>query len=169
MLPKTLKNFNLFIEGEGYAGRVEELTLPKLSRKMEEYRGGGLNGDIEIDLGMEKLEMEFTLREYSREVLNQWGVCDTAGVGLRFLGAAVRDDSTCETDSIEVVIRGRWRELDFDTSKSGEMSTLKVMVAATYYKYLINGDEVIEIDHINMIEKVNGQDRLQEQRKALSL
>ena len=169
MLPKTLKNFNLFIEGEGYAGRVEELTLPKLSRKMEEYRGGGLNGDIEIDLGMEKLEMEFTLREYSREVLNQWGVCDTAGVGLRFLGAAVRDDSTCETDSIEVVIRGRWRELDFDTSKSGEMSTLKVMVAATYYKYLVNGDEVIEIDHINMIEKVNGQDRLEEQRKALSL
>ena len=169
MLPKTLKNFNLFIEGEGYAGRVEELTLPKLSRKMEEYRGGGLNGDIEIDLGMEKLEMEFTLREYSREVLNQWGVCDTAGVGLRFLGAAVRDDSTCETDSIEVVIRGRWRELDFDTSKSGEMSTLKVMVAATYYKYQVNGDEVIEIDHINMIEKVNGQDRLEEQRKALSL
>ncbi len=74
MLPKTLKNFNLFIEGESYAGRIEELTLPKLSRKMEKYRGGGLNGDIEIDLGMEKLEMEFTLREYSREVLNQWGV-----------------------------------------------------------------------------------------------
>ena len=88
---------------------------------------------------------------------------------MRFLGAAVRDDSTCETDSIEAVIRGRWRELDFDTSKSGEMSTLKVMVAATYYKYLVNGDEVIEIDHINMIEKVNGQDRLEEQRKALSL
>ena len=169
MLPKTLKNFNLFIEGEGYAGRVEELTLPKLSRKMEEYRGGGFNGDIEIDLGMEKLEMEFTLREYSRAVLDQWGICDAAGIGLRFLGAAVRDDSGCETDSIEVVIRGRWRELDFDSAKAGEMNTLKVMVAATYYKYLVNGDEVIEIDHLNMIEKVNGQDRLEEQRQALSL
>ena len=169
MLPKTLKNFNLFIDGEGYAGRVEELTLPKLSRKMEEYRGGGLNGDVEIDLGMEKLEMEFTLREYSRSVLNQWGACDAAGVGLRFLGAAVRDDSSCETDSIEVAIRGRWRELDFDTSKSGEMSTLKVMVATSYFKYLVNGEEVIEIDHLNMIEKVNGNDRLKKQREALSL
>ena len=169
MLPRTLKNFNLFIEGEGYAGRVEELNLPKLGRKMEEYRGGGLNGDIEIDLGMEKLEMEFTLREYSREVLNQWGVCDTAGVGLRFLGAAVRDDGACATDSIEVVIRGRWRELDFDSAKPGEMSTLKVAVAATYYKYLVNGEAVIEIDHLNMIEKVNGKDRLEAQRKALSL
>ena len=148
---------------------MEELTLPKLSRKTEEYRGGGLNGSVEIDLGMEKLEMEFTLREYSRAVLDQWGVCDAAGVGLRFLGAAVRDDSTCETDSIEVVVNGRWRELDFDTAKSGEMSTLKVMVAATYYKYLVNGDEVIEIDHVNMIEKVNGEDRLEAQRKALSI
>ena len=169
MLPKTLKNFNLFIEGQGYAGLAEELTLPKLSRKMEEYRGGGMNGPTEIDLGMEKLEMEFTLREYSRAVLNEWGVCDSAGVGLRFLGAAVRDDATCETDKIEIVVRGRWRELDFDTQKSGEMSTLKVMVAASYYKYLVNGDEVIEIDHQNMIERVNGVDRLEQQREALSL
>ncbi|MFD2179543.1 phage major tail tube protein [Veronia pacifica] len=169
MLPKTLKNFNLFIEGQGYAGVVEELTLPKLSRKTEEYRGGGMNGEVEIDLGMEKLEMEFTLREYSREVLEHWGVCDLAGVGLRMLGAAVRDDSTCETGTIEVVVRGRWRELDFDSAKSGEMGTMKVMVAVSYYKYLINGDAVIEIDHANMIEKVNGIDRLEGQRKALSM
>lgn len=169
MLPRTLKNFNLFIEGKGYAGRVEEVTLPKLSRKMEEYRGSGLNGSIEVDLGMEKLEMEFTLREYSRDVLNQWGITDPAGVGLRFLGAVTNDAYTSDTDSVEIVVRGRWRELDFESAKLGEMSTLKVSVAASYYKYLINSKEIIEIDHIHMIEKVNGHDRLEDQRKILSL
>lgn len=169
MLPKTLKNFNLFVEGQGYAGRVEELTLPKLTRKTEEFRGGGMHAPVEIALGLEKLEMEFTLREYSREVLNQWGVSDLQGVGLRFLGVAVKDDSTGETDSIEIVVRGRWRELDFDTAKAGEMNTMKVMVALSYYKYLVNTEAVIEIDPVNMIEKVNGVDQLQKQREALSL
>ena len=169
MLPKTLKNFNLFIEGVGYSGIAEELTLPKLTRKMEEYRGGGMHGPVEIDLGMEKLEMEFTLREYSQEVLNYWGVSDKAGLGLRFLGAAVRDNDAAETDSIEIVVRGRWRELDFDTVKAGEMNSLKVAVAASYYKYIVNGTDVIEIDPVNMIEMVNGVDRLEAQRNALSI
>ena len=31
IIPKILKNFNLFIDGRGYAGRVEEVTLPKLN------------------------------------------------------------------------------------------------------------------------------------------
>ena len=42
MLPKILKNFSAFVDGRGYAGRVDEITLPKLTIKMEEYRAGGM-------------------------------------------------------------------------------------------------------------------------------
>ena len=36
MIPRVLKNFNLFVDGRGLAGTVSTLTLPKLSTKMEE-------------------------------------------------------------------------------------------------------------------------------------
>ena len=43
MLPKILKNFNVFVDGRGYAGRVDEITLPKLTIKTEEYQGAGMS------------------------------------------------------------------------------------------------------------------------------
>ncbi len=61
-LPRKLKNMNLFNDGINYAGQVVEITLPKLSRKMEEYRGGGMNGPVQIDLGQEALELQWTVR-----------------------------------------------------------------------------------------------------------
>ena len=61
MIPKILKNFNLFIDGRGYVGKCEEVNPPKLSIKSEEYKAGGMDAPIAIDMGMEKLEASFTL------------------------------------------------------------------------------------------------------------
>jgi P2 family phage contractile tail tube protein len=169
MLPRILRNFNLFIDGRGYVGRCEEITLPKLTRATEDYRGAGMHAPVEMDLGMEKLECEFTLREFSPEVLHGWGLQDVAGLGIRFQGEVVSSDSTQASDSVEVSMRGRWRELDFDNVKSGEMASLKVVFAASYYKYATNGNVDIEIDPINYIEVVNGVDRLEQQRRALGI
>ena len=43
-LPNTLKNFNAFTDGASFMGVIEEIKLPKLSRKMEDFRGGGMDG-----------------------------------------------------------------------------------------------------------------------------
>ena len=31
-LPRVLKNMNLFVDGRGYAGRIDEIQLPKLNQ-----------------------------------------------------------------------------------------------------------------------------------------
>ncbi|MCE1667433.1 phage major tail tube protein, partial [Enterobacter hormaechei] len=53
-LPRKLKFLNLFNDGNSYQGIVEEITLPKLSRKLETYRGGGMNGSATVDLGLDE-------------------------------------------------------------------------------------------------------------------
>ncbi|MER1633613.1 phage major tail tube protein, partial [Proteus mirabilis] len=42
-------------------------------------------------------------------------------------------------------------------------------VKPTYYKLVMDGQEIIEIDIVNMVEKVDGKDLLQAQRDALGL
>lgn len=168
-LPKTLKHFNMFIDGRGYAGRVEEVQLPKLSRKMIEYSAGGMLGPIEMDMGMEKLDGELTLAEFSRELLVTFGICDASGVLLRFRGAAIADDADCTTSAIEVVMRGRFKEIDMGTAKHGEKGQMKLSYTLTRFEYHENDVNLIEIDLINMIENINGVDRTKQTRDALAL
>ena len=59
-MPKKLKDFNLFDNGNSYRGQVTEITLPKLSRKMEEYRAGGMTGPVSVDFGNEAITLEWT-------------------------------------------------------------------------------------------------------------
>jgi P2 family phage contractile tail tube protein len=167
-LPRKLKNMNLFNDGESYAGQVEEVVPPSLNRKMEEWRAGGMNAPIMTDHGMEALSMEWTCGGLMEEVLRQFGALKHDAVMLRFAGAYQREDSG-ETDAVEIVVRGRHSSIDSGTSKTGDNSPFKVTSVLSYYKLSINGEEAIEIDIINMIEKINGVDLLAKQRAAIGL
>ena len=168
MLPRVLKNFNLFNDGESFVGQVAEVELPKLSRKMEEWRGGGMSGSVSLDMGMEKLEIGITCGGFMRTLFKQFGIAKADGVLLRFAGSYERDD-TFEVDAVEVVCRGRIQELEPGNAKAGDKSEMKATYHLTYYKLSINGEDLIEIDVVNMIEIIDGVDRLAEQRRAIGV
>lgn len=165
-MPRKLKNMNLFNNGESYLGQVTQVTLPPLTRLMEEYRGGGMSGPVKIDNGQGALALEWTCGGMMRSVLEQYGTVRHDGVQLRFAGAYQRDD-TGAVDAVEVVIRGRHEEIGAGEAAAGEDTEFTVNTAASYYKLSINGQTVIEIDLVNMVEIVGGIDRLAEQRRAI--
>lgn len=167
-LPNALKNFNVFNEGKSFMGIVEEVKLPKLSRKTEDFLGGGMVAPVEIDLGQEKLEIEQVLGGFSVDVYKQYGVTKANGVMLRFAGAYQRDD-TAAVQAVEVVVRGRHKEIDPGDAKVGDKSKTVVKSALTYYKLTVDGQEIIEIDTLGFIFKVDGKDMLEAQRKAIGL
>ncbi|CAH0165632.1 major tail tube protein [bacteria symbiont BFo1 of Frankliniella occidentalis] len=166
-LPKKLKYLNLFNDANSYQGVVTSLTLPKLARKLDPYRGGGMNGVAHIDNGLEDdaLDLEWTISGLDDRVLSQWG---GATVPLRFMGSYQRDD-TDETIAVEVELRGKHQQFDFGESKQGEENETKITTKCTYYKLSWNGKALIEIDTVNMVEIVNGIDRLAEHRKNIGL
>jgi len=167
-LPRKLKNFNLFVDGVSFAGVADEITLPKLTRKTEEFRGGGMNAPVDSDLGMEKLTAEHKYGGIMREIYAQFGIAKVDGVLLRFAGAYQRDD-TEEVAAVEVVMRGRHTEIDPGSSKAGDDTEFNVTSSLSYYKLTWDGEVLIEIDVLNMIEIVDGVDRLAEQRAAIGL
>lgn len=167
-LPSKLKDFNLFGDGNNWQGQIAELNIPKLARKMEEYVGSGMDTPVDIDVGGEKIEFEWTCAGLVDEIFDGFGTSKLDNNQLRFAGAYTRDD-TEETKAVEVIVRGRHREIDPGTAKKGNDNTIKVTTTCVYYKLIIDGREVIEIDALGFVFKVNGADRLAEKRKAIGL
>ena len=56
-----------------------------------------------------------------------------------------------------------------DKGKQGEDTESKISVVCTYFRLTMDGKELVEIDTINMIEKVNGVDRLEQHRRNIGL
>jgi uncharacterized protein len=167
MIPKTLKNFNLFVNGQGYAGRVSELTLPKLAIKYEHYRGGGMDTTMPIDMGMDTMSCGFTLAEYDKNILALFGLIDGSSVNLNFRGAL--DDGSNSPSSLIVNVSGKWQDMDLGSWQPGSLSQLKVNVTVTYYKLTLDQKDLIEIDSMNMVRKVNGVDQLAGLRQAIQV
>ena len=167
MLDDILKNMALFIDGRGYAGNVEELTLPKLSMKTEEFRAGGMDAPIDIEMGMEKLESEFTLTRFDKEVLKLFGLAPSKQIPFTIRGAVVSDDGT--QTAVIVNLQGNIKEMDYGSWKPGDKSTLKLAISVRYYKLTHGQDIVHEIDIPNMVRIIGGVDQLAKTRNALGI
>lgn len=161
------KNFNLFVDGRGMAGQIEEFNAPKLTLQTEEFRAGGMDVPIDVTMGMEKMVCDFSLKSYDRNVLALFGVAQGASVPLIAREALESFDGT--VTQVIHTMRGKIVGIDPGTSKPGELPLLKFDMSLTYYK-MQHGDTVIhEIDAENMVRIINGVDALAAIRGALGI
>lgn len=169
-LPRKLKNMNLFNDGNSYTGVAKSVTLPALGRKMEAYRGGGMNGPVKVDLGFSDDGIQFEWKTGGLDLisLKQFGAVNASGVALRFSGAFEQDD-TGEVSAVEVVVRGRHESIEMGEAKPGDDTEHSIKTTCTYYKLTVDNADIIEVDLLNFIEKVNGVDMLEKQRSAIGL
>jgi hypothetical protein len=169
-MPRKLKNMNMFNDANSYQGVAKTVGLPDLTRKLEMWRGAGMDGAVGADLGMgdDGLKIEWTVGGLDLISLRQFGVTDASGVPLRWAGAYQQDD-TGAVIAVEVIARGRHETYSFGDAEVGEDTEHTITTVCTYYKLIVAGVEEIEIDLLGMVFKVNGKDILAEQRKAIGL
>ena len=165
---KILKNFNLYVDGRGYAGNVSELTLPPLNLKLDEHRTGGMDAPISVDMGMEKLECSFSLSEHGSDVLRLFGV-NSNGRGIALTARGSVESITGEKVPVVVNMEGTVTSIEDDAWQAGEKVMQKFTVQLVGYKYLYNGDLIHHIDIPNMIRIVNGVDQLAQTRANIGL
>ncbi|ESQ89984.1 major tail tube protein [Asticcacaulis sp. AC460] len=167
-LPKKLKNFNVHGNGESYLGQVAEVTIPKIVRKMEGFRGAGMDSEARIDMGGEPMDFEWKPGGLMVPVLRQIGLPSLTGVQLRFSGA-YQDDSSGTWTQAEILVTGRHEEVDMGTAKGGDNNEWSVKTNVAYYRLSVNGVVEIEYGLLPPIFVVGGVDRLKEMREALGI
>lgn len=165
-LPRVVKNFSLFVDGRGLAGLIDTLTLPTLNLKEEDFRGGGMDAPVGLDMGMEKLEGSFVLAEFNETIVSLVGLTGL-DKQLTARGALQRDGEAAVPMILNMT--GRIRQMEPGDLKAGDMSNPTFSYTLTYLKITIAGVVTHEIDIINMKRIIGGVDQLQSIRTAIGV
>jgi P2 family phage contractile tail tube protein len=160
---QMLKNFNLYVDGRGYAGNAEEVTLPNLNITGEDYRAAGMDAPVEVDLGMEKLELSFKVSKWETELEGLFGQL----INATFRGAVEDLDGTVKACVIKM--RGKIHAIERDSVTPGAKVGNSYRMPLVSYSYSLDGVTVHDIDVVNMKRIIGGVDRLAAQRRAIGL
>jgi len=156
--PLQLVDINLWVDGGSYLGEVAEFEEPKLAQKTEDWRGGGMPGSMKVERGLEAQEATITMGGHVASLVRKFGATSAAGVRLRLVMAyRANDDDTSQ--AVEVVLRGRFSEIDFGKAKPGDNTEHKYKVDVAYYRRVVDGATDAVIDLRNGIYMVGGIDR----------
>ena len=167
MIPQVLYDTHLFMGGISFAGDVPSVTLPKLTVKTESFRGGGMGGEIELDVGLEKLEASFVTIGVRREAMKFFGLADQTSGNAVFRGAFKGLGG--KVTPVIATMRGLLKELDMGDWKPGEKAESKYAMALQYYKLEVEGRVIYEIDMVNCVRVIDGVDQMADVRSAIGL
>lgn len=165
--PTTLKLFQVLVDGKTTHGLAKSIKLPDPKRKFEDYRPGGFDSPVSIDVGGEALKAETVFAGLHLDSISAFGLAVHNGSLVHYMGA-YENQETGLTDSVEVVMRGR-HNFDYPDGKTGEIGETKMSTVISYYKLVQNGKTRCEIDITKAIFMVDGNDRLKEARAAAGL
>lgn len=167
-LPAQLKNYTGFVDGDSYLGEIGEVNLGKIAEKLITISAGGLLGEVDVPAGFEKFELEIKSAGLGDRLLAKFGAVGVASTLFRFVGD-YQEDVAGVSKPAELVVRGRIPEIDPGSAKMGDKTEWSVKMTAVYVKWTVSGRVLIEIDWLNCIYIVDGQDRYANTRAALGL
>lgn len=167
MIPERVTQFNLFADGVGKAGIVEEVTLPKVVAATEEFQGGGMASPVDLLTGsLEKMDADFTIKGIDAQTLKMFGIAEGRDAPLTFRGAIQGEAG--QTKAMTISMRGVLKEVDLGAIKVKE-NTTKYSVNLRYFKLTLDGEEIYDIDVVANRVVIAGVDQAEQVRAALGL
>ncbi|NOW46192.1 hypothetical protein FHW96_002350 [Novosphingobium sp. SG751A] len=157
-LPRTLQNLNTFVNGADYRGIIGEFEQPKLSENTGDWRGGGMPGTVKRKMGLNPMESTLTFGGHETALVRLFARDDTR---IRLV-CAYQAKSTSTPQAVDIFMRGSFNEIDFGKDKPGDPTEHKYKADLTYYRREVNGVVEVEIDMLNGIYIVGGEDRYAE-------
>ena len=163
---QILRNMTWWLDGRSLHMEVEELTPANIKDKMEEVYAAGQQ--IELALGLEKLEMKAKLTTINGDVLAKQGIAPGRRMRSTFRGQTV-DELNGQSRAVIITAEHRISG-ETDNWKTGEKAGIAYTLnGILYYKYQIEERVIHEIDPPNFVRIVDGVDQLADARNALGI
>ena len=157
-------DYQWFQEGVGLLPIVEEVTLPDLKWKTEDYTGGGLAGTRSLKTIIDKLEVKVKVAGYDPRVQHAVGAMPGVAANFKLMSSFV--DPGADEKPQKILITGAVTESKRDAYKAGGKVMHEHTISdITYYEESFDGKEVIAFDIVNQILRINGVDVMAQRRR----
>lgn len=164
---QVLKNLNLFFESRSFAGNITEFNPPKIELNTDEFRAGGMDGQVRLTMGLNTLDTDFSVVSFDPKLLAM--VSPIENNERSFIVREWLEDWDANEAGREIVMRGKVTGLDEGTHTPGQRAQVKVTMNLVYYKESIGGNIVKELDIVNMVWFDGEVDRLAQARNFLGI
>lgn len=160
-----LTNANVYIDGTSHLGQAEEVNLPDIKAKLAEHKALGMVGTFELFAGIDKMEASIKWNSFYKDAMVKMGD-PTQALDIQVRGNLETYGSTGRTEQVASVcyIKGMPKNFPMGNFKQHDNVEATSQLTVTYCKLEINGEEVLEIDVLANIYKVNGVDIMAQYR-----
>ena len=148
---------------------LTELGLPALQEMFQDHHPGGSRVQIEVPVGIQKLEPTFKLAGWDAAVLTQFGLGSKVTNTYTAYGL-LRDRMTGTAKQAKAVMRGRLGKVEAEGFQRGELQshdhTINAMV---HYELWIGGRESVYWDFFSTEWRIDGVSQNDDERSMLQL
>lgn len=160
------RKFNMFVEGFSTHMIIEGVTPPSIKDAVEDLKGGGLLGVLEVPLSIQKLEAAIKVNARAKELMKQVGLRpgSTSRFTLRSVNLSEVDASR-ENEVIEITgrLNADWAEWNAGSvPKDGYK-----IGSIPFYRHTIDGKVIHHVDILNTILVRDGVDEYAKIRGGL--
>lgn len=169
-----LRGVNLYVGDEGPTTsskhlQLDELKLPSLEEKAEEFRPGGADLAYDVPLALNKLEASFKYKGLDPHTMGYFGI----GYGERRrytgYGALYSEVDGSWKDAI-AVMEGRIAQVEDDAWKKGDMVGQSYKIGSIwFYRLSIGSEEIYQIGVNPPVRIVRGVDHYARVRDLLRI
>lgn len=155
--------YSAWVDGVGFKIGLEEAKVPEITDQGEAFRGGGMLAELDVPLGLEKFAASIMMASIDPPLMKQAGL--KAGKFNRItLRGNLADQFSDDEKEVIAIVEGRLSAAP-KAWKAGAKSGVEYPISTIKYYKLIIGDELIyEIDILNMVQFVSGEDQLKTAR-----
>lgn len=165
--PQVINRFNLYRNGSVLIGISGEVELPEVTNLTDTLEGSGTGGNLEVlVIGLtDTMDMKIPYTTLSKSAFAMMDPNET--VDLMLNGAIQGMDSgsgKVSYSQMSIAVRGVVKTFSPGTVKAGGKMNSSVTLSLSYYKIVIDGTTMLEIDKLNGVYIANGKDILKEVR-----
>lgn len=161
-------NARVYIDGMDFIAKAEEVDLPKVRFKFADTKALGIYAESELPTGLDKLEARIKFNTVDPDFVALAADPFTARtIIIRAPFQIWGPQGVIRTVPLKAELKGFFKEWDSGKLKGRDTAEAEATVSVIYYRLEIGYEEIIEVDTLNNIYKIRGEDVLAEYRSAI--
>lgn len=161
MTIRKITNANVYLNGINLIGKLDEITLPDIKMKMEDFKALGQYAETELPVGIEKMDLKMKWNAFYPEHLLGANVTTSTNLIIKANVTEFGHLGRSQELPFVAVVNGMWKKIPGGQFKPSEnVGGVEHEMTVHFMKQFVDGVPIVEVDVFNNILKIGEIDQL---------